>query len=110
MFGWPFAHPSSEGLGLSRLSWCGFGNLTVHEVQTDPRAMVNLAYISYYDAGFRVVKFGKNGIQEVGHFIDVGGNDFWGIEPIRLGSSRGAPLIPASDRDFGLYIFRYTGE
>jgi hypothetical protein len=86
----------------------GFGNLTVHEVQTDPRANVNLAYISYYDAGFRVVKFGKNGIQEVGHFIDQGGNDFWGIEPIQ--SDRGQPLVPASDRDFGLYLFRYTGE
>jgi hypothetical protein len=87
----------------------GFGNLTVHEVQTDPRANVNLAYTSYYNAGFRVVKFGKNGIQEVGHFIDQGGNDFWGIEPIQLGT-RGQPLVPASDRDFGLYLFRYTGE
>ncbi len=88
----------------------GFGALSVHEVQTDPRANVNLAYISYYDAGFRVVKFGKTGIHEVGHFIDQGGNDFWGIEPIRLGPSQGAPLIPTSDRDYGLYIFRYTGD
>jgi hypothetical protein len=54
------------------------------------------------------VKFGKNGIQEVGHFIDQGGNDFWGIEPIQR--DRGQPLVPASDRDFGLYLFRYTGE
>jgi len=58
----------------------------------------------------RVVRFGNSGIEEVGHFIDQGGSDFWGIEPIRLGASRGAPLIPASDRDFGLYIFRYTGD
>jgi len=45
----------------------------------------------------------------VGHFIDQGGNDFWGIEPIQLGN-RGQPLVPASDRDFGLYLFRYTGQ
>jgi len=45
----------------------GLGSLSVHEVQTDPRAKVNLAYFSYYDAGFRVAKFGKNGIEEVGH-------------------------------------------
>jgi hypothetical protein len=96
--------------GLDPAFQTGFGNLTVHEVQTDPRANVNLAYISYYDAGFRVVKFGKHGITEVGHFIDEGGNDFWGIEPIQLGMSQGAPLVPASDRDFGLYIFSYTGD
>jgi hypothetical protein len=96
--------------GLDPAFQTGFGNMTVHEVQTDPRPNSPLAYISYYDAGFRVVKFGKGGIHEVGHFIDEGGNDFWGIEPIRLGKSQGAPLIPASDRDFGLYIFRYTGN
>jgi len=96
--------------GLDPAFQTGFGALTVHEVQTDPRPNSPFAYISYYDAGFRVVKFGKGGIREVGHFIDEGGNDFWGIEPIRLGKSQGAPLIPASDRDFGLYIFRYTGE
>jgi hypothetical protein len=91
----------------------GFGNLTVHEVQTDPRATVNLAYFSYYDAGFRVAKFGKSGIHEVGHFIDEGGNDFWGVEPTQaLNNPRGqgAPLLLMSDRDYGLYILRYTGD
>jgi len=88
----------------------GFGNLTVHEVQTDPRKNVNLAYFSYYDAGFRVAKFGKKRIEEVGHFIDEGGNDFWGIEPIQLNKTQtGAPHLLLSDRDLGLYIFRYTG-
>ncbi|HEX2031072.1 MAG TPA: hypothetical protein VHL78_06705 [Actinomycetota bacterium] len=88
----------------------GFGNLTVHEVQTDPRPKVNLAYFSYYDAGLRVAKFGKNGIEEVGHYIADGGNDFWGIEPAQLGKSKGQPLLLMSDRDSGLWIFRYTGE
>jgi hypothetical protein len=91
----------------------GFGNLTVHEVQTDPRLNVNLAYFSYYDAGFRVAKFGKSGIEEVGHFIAEGGNDFWGIEPTQAVNNppgQGAPLLLLSDRDSGLWIFRYTGE
>ncbi|HEV8681805.1 MAG TPA: hypothetical protein VGS09_03370 [Actinomycetota bacterium] len=89
----------------------GFGNLTVHEVQADPRANVNLAYFSYYDAGLRVAKFGKNGIHEVGHYIAEGGNDFWGVEPTQAlnPGGRGAPLLLMSDRDSGLWIFRYTG-
>ncbi len=92
----------------------GFGNLTVHEVKTDPRPRVNLAYLSYYDAGLRVVKFGPSGIQEVGHYIAEGGNDFWGTFPIQLPANAkangGAPYLLMSDRDSGLWIFRYTGE
>jgi len=96
--------------GLDPAYATGFGNLTIHEVQTDPRKNVNFAYFSYYDAGFRVAKFGKKRIEEVGHFIDEGGNDFWGIEPIQLNKTQtGAPHLLLSDRDFGLYIFRYTG-
>lgn len=87
----------------------GFGNLTVHEVKTDPRNNVNLAYLSYYDAGLRVIKFGKKGMHEVGHYIADGGNDFWGVYPIQLGN-RGAPYLMMSDRDSGLWIFRYTGD
>lgn len=86
----------------------GFGNLTVHEVKTDPRALSRLAYFSYYDAGLRVAKFGSKGIREVGHYIAEGGNDFWGGFPLQLGN-RGAPLLLMSDRDSGLWIFRYTG-
>jgi hypothetical protein len=100
----------------------GFGALSVHEVKTDPRRDVNLAYFSYYAAGFRVAEFGASGIREVGHFIDEGGNDFWGVFPIgdetaghgypsHPGRGEGLrPLILASDRDFGLYIFDYTGK
>jgi hypothetical protein len=48
----------------------------------------------------------------------VGGNDFWGVFPIGdetvghgySGPTTGeSPFVLASDRDFGLYIFRYTG-
>jgi hypothetical protein len=89
----------------------GHGELTVHEVKTDPREDVNLAYISYYNAGARVVKFSKRrGLVEKGFFIDEGGNHFWGTFPHRLGESRGAPLLLFSDMDVGLYILRYDED
>jgi hypothetical protein len=88
----------------------GFGVLSVHEVKTDPRTHVDLGYISYYNAGARVVKFGKAGIEEKGFFIDEGGNHFWGTFPHRLPGTGGAPLLLFSDRDQGLYILRYTGD
>jgi hypothetical protein len=88
----------------------GHGVLSVHEVKTDPRRDVDLAYISYYNAGARVVKFSKRrGLQEVGFFIDEGGNHFWGTFPHRL-RGRGAPLLLFSDRDHGLYILRFEEE
>jgi hypothetical protein len=87
----------------------GFGTLSVHEVATDP-GDAGLAYLSYYDAGLRVIEFGENGIEEVGHYIDVNGNDFWGVEAHRLpGDVTEETLILGSDRDSGLYIFRYNG-
>jgi hypothetical protein len=89
----------------------GFGTLSVHEVKTDPRRNVNLAYISYYNAGARVVKFNqRKGLVEKGFFIDEGGVHFWGTFPHRLGRSEGAPLLLFSDRDSGLYILRYDGD
>jgi hypothetical protein len=83
----------------------GFGTMSVHEVTFDRNS--NLAYLAWYDAGFRVVKYGPDGIEEVGHFIDVGGNDFWGVQ--LPSTAQGQDLVLASDRDAGLYIFRYTG-
>jgi hypothetical protein len=95
-----------------------FGALTVHEVATDPKQ--NLAYLSYYAGGLRVVAFGKDGIQEVGHYIAEGGNNFWGVEVHRfptelqgtdvLGREGEEQLILASDINSGLWIFRYTGK
>ena len=88
----------------------GFGDLTVHEVAVDPFKS-RLAYLSYYAGGLRVIKYGRNGIREVGHYIDEDGNNFWGIEVHRLPRAyKGVrKLILASDRDSGLWIFRYTG-
>jgi hypothetical protein len=86
----------------------GFGSLSVHEVATDPDT--NLAYLSYYDAGFRVIRFGASGIEEVGHYIDAKGNDFWGVQVFRLPDDpTQQTYIAASDRNSGLWILKYTG-
>ncbi len=83
----------------------GFGDLSVHEVATSP-TRADLAYYSYYAAGFRVTQIVNNELVEVGHFIDAGGNNFWGVQVFQSGDQE---YVAASDRDFGLYIFRYTG-
>jgi hypothetical protein len=89
----------------------GFGDLSVHEVAVDPRRR-GLAYLSYYSGGLRVIRYGQDGIEEVGRYIHENGNDFWGVEVHRLrqGEWAGRTLVLASDRDSGLWIFRYTGS
>ncbi len=84
----------------------GFGDLSVHEVATSPERP-DLAYISYYAAGFRVVGVERGQLVELGHFIDDGGNNFWGVQTFE---HDGVEYVAASDRDFGLYIFEYTGS
>jgi hypothetical protein len=81
----------------------GFGNLTVHEVAVSPTNS-RLAYLSYYDGGFRVISVKHGRITEIGSFIDVEGNDFWGVQVINRGPHE---YVLASDRDFGLYIFKF---
>jgi hypothetical protein len=116
--GWGYAHLYENGSGklrridsfaieeaLDERYAFGFGDLSIHEWATDPTE--RLAYSSYYAGGFRVASFGPGGIEEVGKFIDRGGNNFWGVE--QFTTPDGQRLIGASDRDFGLYIFRYTG-
>jgi hypothetical protein len=94
----------------------GFGDLTVHEVEV-PRGDPNeggpapddgkLAYFSWYSGGFRVASFDATGIEEVGHYIDPKGNNFWGVALAE--DQIGDRIVLGSDRDFGLFIFRYTG-
>ena len=87
----------------------GFGDLSVHEVATDPDA--DLAYISYYSGGLRVLKYrdaaGNPDLQEVGAYIAEGGNNFWGVEVHK--HPNGQKYVLASDRDSGIWIFQYTG-
>ena len=96
-----YALPESQDAAYAS----GFGDLSVHEVATDPDT--NLAYISYYGGGFRVLEYGTDGLTEVGSFIDEGGNNFWGVEVIQ--HPNGEKYVLASDRDSGLYILQYTG-
>src|SRR5918996_1501398 len=95
----------------------GFGDLSVHEVEV-PRGDPNeggpnvdddaLAYFSWYAGGFRVVDFtDPANPQEVGVYIDAKGNNFWGVALAE--DQNGDRIVLASDRDFGLFIFRYTG-
>ena len=97
-----FAIPEAHDQAYVR----GFGDLSVHEVATSA-VKDDLAYLSYYSGGFRVLKIVRNQLQEVGHFIDVGGSNLWGVQVFQSG---GQEYVAASDRDHGLYIFRYTGK
>jgi len=120
--GWGYVHLFRNGTGKLReldtfailqahdpAFAAGFGDLSVHEVATS-LTRKDLAYLSYYAGGFRVLKIvgtGSNArLEEVGHFIDEGGNNFWGVQVFQKG---GKEYVAASDRDYGLYIFEYTG-
>ncbi len=90
----------------------GFGDLTVHEVATDPQA-ANRAYLSYYAGGLRSLEIRCQGnssnckLVEVGGYLDPNGNDFWGVETF---VRNGQTIILGSDRDSGLWIFRRNGN
>ena len=96
----------------------GFGDLTVHEVATDPTDP-SLAYLSYYAGGLVAVQIQCADpaddttceLVEVGGYLDPEGNNFWGVEVIRNPAddptvTGDEVLILASDRDYGLFIFR----
>jgi RTX calcium-binding nonapeptide repeat (4 copies)/PA domain/Bacterial Ig domain len=115
--GWGYAHlydaKTSEHLdafaiseGVDERYAEDFGVLSIHEFAADPTE--HLAYSAYYAGGMRVFQFDRaNGLRQVGAFIAPEGNDFWGVE--QFTTPQGERLIAGSDRDFGLYLFRYTG-
>jgi len=80
-----------------------YGDLSVHEVAMDPAG--GIGYLSYYSGGLRVVSYGAGGLEQVGAFVDEGGNNFWGVEVYQRD---GETYVLASDRDYGLYVFQYT--
>ena len=91
----------------------GSGDLSVHEVDPD-LVRDDLMHSAYYAAGYRALQVVPDGsgarIEEVGAFIDEGGNNFWGVHPIadtRPGKS--GTLVLLSDRDFGLYVVKHRG-
>jgi hypothetical protein len=81
-----------------------FGDMTVHEVATDPDA--NLVYVSHYALGMRVLRYNDAGLTEVGKFVEQGGSNYWGVEVHKFG---GKTYILGSDRDRGLRIFTFNG-
>ncbi len=83
----------------------GFGDLSVHEVATSQQ-VANRLYFSYYSGGFRVAEIERGRIVEKGHYIDADGNNFWGVQVFEQG---GREYVAASDRDHGLWIFKYNG-
>ena len=115
--GWGYAHlydaNTSEEIGAFAIPQSldpryasGFGDLSIHEVAADPQT--NLAYVSHYSGGLRVLRFSRAaGLEEVGRFIDDGGSNFWGVE--QFTDKDGNRLVAGSDRDYGLYIVKYTG-
>jgi hypothetical protein len=86
----------------------GFGDVDVHEVATGRGPDADLAYFAHYSGGIRVTRFDATGIEEIGRFIDQGGNDFWGVQLTDkfVGGDR---VVAYSDRDYGLYLATYTG-
>src|SRR5215217_1349280 len=117
--GWGYVHLFENGAGkLQELDTYaipeahdpqyaeGFGDLSVHEVAMSEDRN-DLAYFSYYAGGFRVAKVENGELNEVGSFIDQDGNNFWGVQ---VWHKNGKEYVLASDRDYGLYIFEYTGQ
>jgi len=93
-----FAIPEAHDPAFSS----GFGDLTVHEVATDPDE-ADRAYLSYYSGGLRALQIVGEELVETGGYLDPNGNDFWGVESF---VRNGRTIILASDRDSGLWIFR----
>lgn len=104
----------------------GYGDLTMHNIEGDPSAK-NVAFISWYSLGMRAVEVntghavrpplddwdaatpGKNdyygeNVTEVGRFIDEHGSNFWGVHVTEVD---GQQYVLGSDRDSGLWVFRY---
>jgi hypothetical protein len=79
-----------------------YGDMTVHEVATDPKA--KLVYVSHYALGMRVLSYNDGGLKEVGAFVEEGGSNYWGVEVHQLGNKQ---YILGSDRDRGLRIFTF---
>ena len=93
-----FAIPEAHDPAFSS----GFGDLTVHEVATDPDE-ADRAYLSYYSGGLRALQIVGEELVETGGYLDPEGNDFWGVETF---VRNGRTIILGSDRDSGLWIFR----
>lgn len=75
------------------------GDRTMHNVVVDG----DLAFISWYAEGMRVIDFSGDTLTEVAHYVDPEGSNFWGVYLHTLPS--GQTVLLGSDRDSGLVIF-----
>ncbi len=82
----------------------GYGDMSVHEVATDPTR--NVVYVSHYALGMRALTYTSGGLKEAGVFVEPGGSNYWGVEVHSIG---GKQYILGSDRDRGLRIFTFGG-
>ena len=64
----------------------------------------DVAYLSYYNGGLRVMSYAHGRLIQIGAFNDVGDNNFWGVEWHK--TPDGQRYVLASDRDYGLYVFK----
>ncbi len=103
----------------------GAGDLTMHNVEGDPTTAGETptfdagprSFISWYSLGMRAVEYrpghwhtGNGGVyswnvHEVGQFIAEDGSNFWGIH---VEEHNGEQIILGSDRNTGLWIFKFN--
>jgi hypothetical protein len=95
-----YAPPEGQSAAFAE----NYGDMTVHEVATDPDQ--NLVYVSHYALGMRVLSYTNGGLKEVGKFVEQGGSNYWGVEVHKM---NGKTYILGSDRDRGLRIFTFGG-
>jgi hypothetical protein len=95
-----YAPPEGQSAAFAE----NYGDMTVHEVATDPDK--NLVYVSHYALGMRVLSYTSGGLKEVGKFVEAGGSNYWGVEVHKM---NGKTYILGSDRDRGLRIFTFGG-
>ena len=83
----------------------GFGDLSVHEVATSHQ-QVNRLYFSYYSGGFRVAEIENDQIVEKGPLYRRLRKQLLGVQVFE---QDGTEYVAASDRDYGLWIFKHNG-
>lgn len=108
-----------------------FGDLTMHNIEADPRtehitpsfSAGPRMFVSWYSLGMRALEYRpghfhanlnnegsySQNVHEVGRWIEPdGGSDFWGVHIDELVD--GTQIILGSDRNNGLYIFTFSCE
>ena len=100
--GWGYAHLYRDGSGkldrgrppyvipegLDERYANDFGDLSIHEFATDPRSEPRVRVVLLGRPAGRSAS-ARQGMQEVGRYIDADGNNFWGIEQFTTAAASG---------------------